>query len=157
MALSINQFALTTEVGTKVGSSGVITAQFYSASASDTIAAGEFVVLSATTNGQVTKVAKGSGLTDGYVGVVLTDPMKETFAVGDKVTVAMRGTVAMAKASAAITCGAKLQYAYASGKVATVAASANTIVGIALEDAAADGDLIRVMVDPQIFVAHTHA
>lgn len=148
MALYPNQFALTTEVGRKIHGEAVITAEFYSATGTDTIAAGEFVTISSTTNGQVTKVAKGSALTSAYVGMVLSDPLKETFAVGDKVTVALLGVVALAKASAAITAGAALQYAYSTGKVATNASvGTNTTVGIALENAAADGDLLRVLIN----------
>ena len=79
--------------------------------------------------------------------MVVTDALKDTFAVGDKVKVAILGGVVLCKASAAITCGAALQYAYATGKVATNASvGTNTTVGIALENAAADGDLLKVLI-----------
>lgn len=148
MALNQNQFAMATLTGTKVSGVNVITCEFYSASASDTIAAGEAVILSSTTNGLVTKVAKGTGATDLYIGVVLTNPLKESFAVGDRVEIALTSTIVMMTVSAAVTAGAKLQYAYDTGKVATATGS-NTVIGLAMENATADAQIIRVFVNPQ--------
>lgn len=151
MALLQNQFLPSTLAGTKVSGTNVISAEFYSATSTDTVSPGEFVTFSSTTNGQVTRVAKGSALTSAYVGVVLTNPLKDSYAVGDKLEIALLSTIVYCTASAAITAGASLQYAYSTGKVATNASvGTNTTVGVALENAAADGDLIRVFINTAI-------
>lgn len=146
MALLQNQFGMSNTVGTRV-SGGSLTVEFYSATSTDTIVPGEAVALSSTVNGQVTKVAKGSALTSKYMGVVLTNALKEVWGVGEKMEIAVLGTVVYMTASAAVTAGDMLQYAYATGKVATNASvGTNTTIGFALENAAADGDIIRVYV-----------
>ena len=146
MTLSLNQFAMTTLAGTKVSGDNVQTVEFYDASASATITSGEMVILSAnTTLGHVTKVQKGAGLTSAYFGVVLTNPLCASYAVGDKMEIACLGVIVMMTASTVISSGAYLQYDYSAGKVATRAGS-NTIVGQAMDSATADGDLIRMFV-----------
>lgn len=147
MALNSNQFALTTVVGTKVMGNNVIQAKFYSASADATITPGEAVVVVSTTAGNVVQVAKGAAATDLYFGVVLTNPLKSSFAVGDVCDVALATTVVMMTASAAITAGAKVQYDYSTGKIATQTAT-NTVIGMAMDDASTNGDLVRVYVNP---------
>lgn len=131
--------------GQRVSGDNVKQCEFYDASASATIAAGEYVLLSATTAPGVTKVKKGSAATDKYVGVVLTNALKAAFAVGDKLDVAFGFTEVMCSASAAITCGASLKYDYATSKVLTKDAS-NTVVGLAMEDASGIDELVRVLV-----------
>jgi len=144
MTLGMNQFGM--EIVTGVKQSGpVLECEFYSATGTDTIAPGEFVILASTVAPLVTKVAKGAGLTSKYFGVVLTNPLKSAYAVGEKLQVAIFGAIVICKASAAITCGAWLQYAHDTYKVATQVGS-NTIVGIALENAAGDAALLRVLV-----------
>lgn len=144
MTLNQNQFGMTTLAGTKLFGP-VVNGVFYSSDASATVASGEMVCISSTVFPNVTKFAKGTGLTSAYFGVVLTNPLKASFAVGDKIEVAVMGSVVMMTASAAITAGASLQYAYDTYKVATQTAS-NTIVGIAMGNSTADGDLIPVFV-----------
>ena len=130
--------------GTK-DSGPTIECEYYSATPTETIAAGEFVLIQSTTAPNVTKVVKGTGATDKYFGVVLTNPLKADFAVGDKIEVAIMGAIVLCTASAVIAAGASLQYDYSAKKVATQTAS-NTIVGIALENAAADAALLRVFI-----------
>lgn len=148
MALNQNQFALETLKGTKYAGHEctVITAEFYSATSTHTITPGEFVILSsASVAGKVPRVAKGADATGDYIGVVLTNPMKESFAVGDKLEVAMIQSVVILEASAAISAGALCQYDPSTGKVATKT-STNTVVARAIEPAAADGSLFRAVI-----------
>jgi hypothetical protein len=145
MTLAQNQFSMVPVAGQRVSGDNVKQCEFYDASASATIAAGEFVLLSTTTAPGVTKVKKGSAATDKYVGVVLTNALKADFAVGDLMDVAWGFTEVMCTASAAITAGASLEYDYATGKVYTKGAS-DTVVGLAMEDAASANDLVRVLV-----------
>ena len=149
MAQTMNQFSMAPVAGSKVNGTNVIRCEFYSASASDTISAGQGVIIVATVKPNVTKVSVGAGLTAQWFGVVLTNPMKDTFAVGDKIEVAAFGTVVLMTASAAITAGASVQLDPSTNKVATQTAS-NTKIGIALESAGADADVIRVMITPVV-------
>lgn len=145
MALNQNQFSISTLKGTK--DSGVsVSGEFYSATPTDVLTAGECVVIAATSAPGVTKVSQSAVLTLKSYGVVLTNPLKDSFAVGDKIEVGIIGCIVMMEASAAIVAGASVQYDPATKKIATKA-STNTIVGLALESAAADGDLIRVLVN----------
>jgi len=145
MALNQNQFAMQTLAGTKVYGTNVQTVEFYSASPTATITPGEMVVLASTTAPLVTKVAKGTALTDPFYGVVLTHPLKDSFAVGDKMEIACYGVVVMMTASASMTGGDYAQYDYSTGKIATRTGN-NTIVGQVLENASGNNALVRMSV-----------
>ena len=155
MALNQNQFAMVTTEGTLVSGQSM-TVEYYSASASAVVTAGEMVCLGSTVAPNVTKVINGTGLTSAYFGVVLTNPLKSSYAVGDKLEIALLGSIVMVKASAPITAGASLQYAYDTFKFATQTAS-NTIVGVALENAAADASLFRAFIFPKAISGATGA
>lgn len=147
MALNQNQFVMSTLKGTldSGGSGASLTCEFYSASPTATVSPGEFVLIASTPAVGVTRVSKGSAVGDAYFGVVLTNPLADSYAVGKKLEVALPGAVVMVEASALITAGAAIQYDPATGKVATKALG--TKVGIALENAAADGSLIRALIE----------
>lgn len=86
-----------------------------------------------------------AGLTDKGIGVAT----RATFAAGEVVNVALNtkpGTMKMI-ASEALAAGA-LVYSEASGKVQDTAQATAFAVGVAMEAATADGDIIEVM--PQI-------
>lgn len=86
-----------------------------------------------------------AGLTDKGIGVAT----RETFAAGELVTVALNtkaGTMKMI-ASEALAAGATV-YSEAAGKVQDTAQATAFQVGVAMEAATADGDVIEVM--PQI-------
>jgi hypothetical protein len=143
MALNQNQFGMVTTAGTRI-SGATMTVEFYDASAATTLVPGEMVCLGSTVAPNVTKVIKGTGLTSAYFGVVLTNPLKASYVTGDKLEIAVLGSVVMMTAGAAVTAGANLQYAYDTFKVVTQTAS-NTIIGVALENGV-DTTLIRVFV-----------
>ena len=145
MALNQNQFSISTLKGTK--DSGVsIDCEFYSATSTDVVTPGEVVILSSTLAPGVSKVAVGADATLKAFGVVLTNPLKDSYAVGDKLEVGILNSIVMLEASAAITAGASLQYDPATKKVATKTSS-NTVVAIALENAAGDGSLVRCLMN----------
>jgi hypothetical protein len=149
MALNQNQFRMATVKGSKDSSMGsVLTAELYDASASTAFVAGEMVAISSTTAPSVTKVAKGADAAGAFFGVILTNPLKETFYTGDRVEIGIIGSIVLMEASAAITAGAALNYTPATKKVVTHS-STNTKIGIALENAAADGSLLRVLIMAQ--------
>jgi len=144
MTLLQNQFAMSITTGTWQ-SGPTLECEFYSASAAATLAPGEFVCLGSTTAPNVTKVIKGTGATSKYFGIVLTNPLKDAYAVGERVQIGVLGAIVMATASASITCGDSLQYDYSAVKVARQTA-ANTIVAIAMENASGNDSLLRVFV-----------
>lgn len=146
MALLQNQFAISTTKGTKDSGANVVSAEFYSATPTATITAGEFVILASTVAPNVSKVSVGADSTLKSYGVVLSNIQKDSWAVGDKLEVALLNCIVMLEASAAITAGASLQYDVSTKKVATKTSS-NTIVALALENAAADGSLIRCLIN----------
>lgn len=110
-------------IGFKVGSGGVT---------KDTL-----VKLDTSVTGNPTVVAS-SGATDETIGVALT-----TQAAGEVVAVQSYG-IARCVASAAIATGAKVMFA-TGAKVATASGATSKLVGVALEDAATDGDVIPVL------------
>lgn len=86
-----------------------------------------------------------AGLTDKGIGVAT----RETFAAGEHVDVRLNTAAGTAKmiASEALAAGATV-YSEASGKVQDTAQATAFQVGVAMEAATADGDIIEVM--PQI-------
>ena len=89
-------------------------------------------------------VLVGSGDTT-CCGLVVFNPVQnDGIKAGDRVEIAITGAFMYMVASAAINAGAAVDYAYATGKVAT--ANSGLACGVALDAAAADGDLIRVAV-----------
>lgn len=148
MALNQNQFTLETLKGSKIHGveSQVMSVQFFSATASDVLSPGEFVILdSATPAGSMPRVRVGADQTSSYLGVVLTNPIVESFAVGEKCEIGILGSVVVCEADGAYSVGSALAYDPATKKVTAFGAGEKQ-VGIALTKASANGDLIRVLV-----------
>lgn len=148
MALNQNQFAISTLKGTldSAGSGASLSCEYSSATPSETVSPGEMVKVVSTPAVGVTRVAKLAADTEAALGCVLTNPLADAVGVGKKLEVALPGAVVMMEASASITAGAALQYDPATKKVATKAAGAK--IGLALENASADGSLLRVLLQP---------
>lgn len=97
--------------------------------------------------GGVPKVVACAADSDDVFGFINYDLKQQTFTGGDRVELsAMRDSVMYMTASAAIARNAKVAVVIASKKIVT-ATTGMTIVGRALDKAAADGDLIRVFID----------
>jgi hypothetical protein len=146
--LNQNQFTMTTLKGT-LDSGSSITCQYYSADPADAIAAGEFVMLAdvaASLAPAVSVVKKGADRASKYLGMVLTNPLKAAWLPGDKLEVAILGTIAMVEAGSAIASGDRLAYDPASPGVVLGAGPGESVVGIAMEKASAAGQLIRCLV-----------
>lgn len=79
-------------------------------------------------------------------GFVVRNMKDAEYPADARLEIARNGSVMHMVASAAIARGAKLQYATATNKVAT-AVGVNPTIGIALDKAAADGNIIRVLID----------
>jgi hypothetical protein len=148
MALNISQFAMSTVQGAidlTVGVRSVLSAQIGSGSAGGLVA-GQAVKL-VNSAGGIPDVVECAADTDDVFGFIAYSIKDQAFAALDKAEIAFgRGAVMYMTASAAIAPGDKVMIVVASKKVA-IATSGKTIVGRALDKAAADGDLIRVMID----------
>ena len=117
-------------------------------SVSTNIVAGQAVKLITGASG-ITLVDVPTSITDGPIwGVIAYSPRKNTYAAGDVVTVACQGDVIYLQTSAAVSRGTKVATTVAGPTVATNAVSTNQITGIAIDQASASGQLIRVQVYP---------
>lgn len=146
MAQNLNQFQQTAERGQIAllcANSPVISAVVDSTE-TGTLKAGDAVKLVSTSKG-IPHVVKVGSADTATCGLVVFNPVKnDGIVAGDSVEIAITGAFMYMVASAAISAGAAVDYAYATGKVAT--ANSGLACGVALDAAAADGDLIRVAV-----------
>lgn len=92
-------------------------------------------------------VIEAAAIGDVAWGVVVRTVKDQDFPAEERLSVARRGTIVYMEASAAIAVGAAVQYDPATNKIATKA-STNGIVGQAYDKALADGDVIRVEINP---------
>lgn len=88
--------------------------------------------------------------TDKPFGVVVRN-LKGAPSAGEMIELARNGSVITVEAGAAIARGADVEYDVSEVKVIT-AAGTNQVLGVALDKAAADGDLIRVEVGIRPYV-----
>lgn len=95
--------------------------------------------------GGVPKVVEATADTDLITGYISYNQKQATYDSGDAVEVVLDTGVIYLEASAAIARGAKIMPVIAGSKVAT-ATTGKPISGVAIDKAAADGDLIRVYV-----------
>lgn len=96
---------------------------------------------------KIMSVAAVANSTTKCHGVILRNLQKSSFSTHDSFEIGINGAVVFMEASAAIARGAKVAYVATGEKVAAAIAT-NVVLGIALDKAAADGDLIRVMIAP---------
>lgn len=141
--LEMNSFVPANELGQKVSGLNVLSVEFYSATASDKVGAGEMVKISPTANGLVTKGAKLSAATEASLGVVLSKPMKAEFAVGEIIEVGMESTLVPMTAGANFNAGTELEYNPTTKKV--VAKTTGAKIGVAMTNGVTDA-LVRVMI-----------
>ena len=85
-----------------------------------------------------------AAITNAIFGFIPYSTKTNEYVAGDSVKVAKNGDVMVMEASAAIARGADLEIVISGDKVATQ--STGTTIGTALDKAAADGDLIRVLI-----------
>jgi len=97
--------------------------------------------------GGVPKVKEIAANSDDIFGFVAYTQKDQSFPVGAKVEICFfRGAVMIMEALSAISRNAQLAVVISGNKVAEID-SGQTIIGRALDSAAADGDLIRVLID----------
>ena len=145
MTQNLNQFAPTTEQGLLdlARNYNLISCRIDPASVA-VFTAGTAVKLTDVA-GKILIVEKAV-IGDDIYGFVVYSNKKLAPSAGDFIEAALFSSVMYMTASAAIARNANLQIVSASNKVATLATVGATFVGRAIDKAAADGDLIRVMI-----------
>ena len=146
MVQNSNQFAITQQKGAvdlNGFGSNVINGEISKDEAA-TLTAGEAVKIEDSANG-VPKFLALDAATDETFGFITRNLKDSDFVANDRVEVAIEGTIVVMEAGAAIARGASIEVQLAGSKVIT-GAGVNPKVGIAYDKAAADGDLIRVLV-----------
>jgi hypothetical protein len=139
--MEMNSFLPANTLGQRISGQNVLTVDFYSATASDTIAAGTAVKLVATLPGLVSKVSVLAASSDVSIGVVLSKPMKTAFAVGEKIEIGLENTILPMTAGGNFNAGTELEFNPSTNKV--VAKSSGAKIGVALENGVTDS-LVRV-------------
>jgi hypothetical protein len=106
--------------------------------AGGTISKGNVVMLNGTTSKSVVRT---TAITDMVIGVALNDAVS-----GDRIDVLTIGPVVKMLAAAAIACNAEVMpHGTTNGRVDDAAGATARSIGVALEAAGADGDMIEVM------------
>ena len=143
MAIQSNQFGILPKKGTLTlfPNLNLIDCQVESG----TLVVGDAVEIVDVATSGVIKVKKATALTSKFLGCVPYSVKQNDYVVDDMVRVAMDYCAMQMEASAAIGAGANVQFDPATGKVAPQA-STNTTIGESLGKAAADGDLVVVMI-----------
>ncbi len=143
MTQNVNQFGMSLEKGLlTLSKDNLFDVKVDNASVA-TLVNGAAVKITDTTDSQIT-VDIATAAADDIFGFVVYESRKNSHIAGDFVRVACMNSVMQMEASAAIARGASVEIVPTGEKVATVAAG--TVIGRALDKAAADGDLIRVLI-----------
>lgn len=140
-----NQFNQTNEVGalTLLLNNNIFDG-LVDADESGTLVPGNAVVMKDVASPKM-KFELATALTDNIWGFVPYDVRIASYVANDVIKVAFNDCVMLMTASAAIATGVELQFDPSTNKVATKVAP-NTSIGFALDKAAADGDLIKVLI-----------
>ena len=148
--VDINQFALSQV-------QGALDLQIHSSVISCTVDAAETTQLVAgqpvklaTTGGGTPNVLALTANTDKTFGFVVRNLKDQSRGAGEQLEIAIEGSVMYMTAGAAITAGAMVEVVYTTNKVIT-SAGTNPAVGVVIDKAAADGDLVRVLVKTPYF------
>lgn len=127
--------------------------EFYSGTASDTLPAGAFVKLYASSTNTDHPVAAVCAATDVPYGMVVYDVFKPSYKVGERFKIAKTGDEVWCEANSAVDVGDKLQMVVSGWKVDDTTTATNAYIGVALTKAAASGDLVKVQLNFNLGVA----
>jgi hypothetical protein len=149
--LSQNQFAQTPFVGVvdlSVGSTNVIAAQIDVSAGTLVYYPGQFVKIVANTSGGVPKVIGCTSKSDSAIGSIRFNVKDISYGAGQNCEICLFGTVVWVYATGAITQWAEVCLDTTSPGGVQATGNTATIVGFALDGAAAAAALIRVMLTP---------
>lgn len=127
--------------------------KFYSGTSTDTVTAGSFVKLYASSTSTTNPVVAAAAVTDVPYGMVVYDAVKNVHGVGDYVALAQSGDSVFMVAAGAIAVGSKLQFNASTRKVDDTTTSTYAYIGVAETAASAAGDLIQVKLNFNLGVA----
>lgn len=144
MTQTSNQFAMSAEKGqlTLDPNWATLNTQV-SVNEAGTLVAGQAVTIEDAAGAQI-PVEAATATTDAIFGFVTYNVRTDSYSAEDQVKIAKNGDVMWMEAGAAIARGADLEAVITGQKVQTQATG--TTIGTALDKAAADGDLIRVLI-----------
>ena len=128
--------------------------EFYSATATDVLPAGAFVKLYASSTNTDHPVAQVCAVTDVPYGMVVYDVFKPSYKVGERFKIAKTGDEVWCVAESAIDVGDKLQFT-TDWTVDDTTTATYAFVGVALTQAAAKGDMVKVQLNFNLGVAST--
>lgn len=144
MAQTSNQFSMALNKGQLTLSQNWDTLNcVISANEAATLVNGQAVLLVDEASVQL-PVENVAAVTNAIFGFIPYSTKTNEYVAGDSVKVAKNGDVMVMEASAAIARGAALEIIISGNKVVTK--TSGTTIGVALDKAAADGDLIRVLI-----------
>ncbi len=146
MAFQLNQFALTNQAGETMSPSPNVIAVRMSSTMSGTVKAGDVVKMNPTEDGQLPVVDKAVSGDSGF-GVVLFNAKKATYAALDVTEIALAGSIVTMVAGTAINRSQLVSWNSVSGYIQATAAN---YIGLTLDEAAATGDIVRVLVQPKL-------
>lgn len=127
--------------------------EFYSGTASDTLPAGAFVKLYASSTNTDHPVAVVCAVTDVPYGMVVYDAFKPAYKVGEKFKIAKSGDEVWCVAHSAVDVGDKLQMVVSDWTVDDTTTATYAYIGVALTKATAEGDLVKVQLNFDLGVA----
>lgn len=144
MTQTSNQFAMSAEKGqlTLDPNWATLNTQV-SVNEAGTLVAGQAVTIEDAAGAQIPVLA-AAATTDAIFGFVTYNVRTDSYSAQDQAKIAKNGDVMYMEAGAAIARGADLEAVITGSKVQTQATG--TTIGTALDKAAADGDLIRVLI-----------
>lgn len=120
-------------------------ANTFSCRADSTLVPGQAVKL-VNVAGGVPNVTEITADTDVVFGFVTKATRRDAIAIGDVIEVSCTGNIMYMEAGAAIAAGAQVMPVVTGSKVITASGATKSVIGFALDKAAADTDLIRVYI-----------
>ena len=126
--------------------------EFYSSTATDTLPAGAFVKLYASSTNTDHPIASVCAVTDIPYGMVVYDAFKPAYKVGERFKIAKTGDEVWCEAESAVDVGDKLQFT-TDWTVDDTTNSTYAYIGTALTKATAKGDLVKVQLNFNLGVA----
>ena len=127
--------------------------EFYSATSTDTLPVGALVKLYTSSTSTDHPIAAVCAATDKPYGMVVYDPRKAAYAVGERFAIAKTGDVVFCEAAGAIAVGSKVQFNPTGWKVDDSTTSTYAYIGTAITAASAAGDLVQIKLDFDLGVA----
>lgn len=146
MALSLNQFKLTNQIGETMNPEPNVISVRLCSTYSPAAEAGDVVKFNASENGELPVIQPAiSG--DAGQGVVLFNAKKATWAALEVIEIALAGTIVTMAAATNLNRRQLVSWNSLSGYVQATATNQNYI-GYTIDEATTTGDLVRVFIQP---------